>query len=559
MLQIVITNNIRIRGCPVPLRAEITKALTYNNPEYIDRKKKRRPTWGIESKIPLYLYDQEALVVPRGYLPELVGLLQKNGYDPLRIIQDDLTDGLPVDFGPWNPTYQLKEDQQPAVDAAFKQNGILVAPAGAGKTVLGLCYVYMKRRPALWLTHTKDLLYQSAGEAVKILKGVGRIGILGDGKTDWGDGKLIVATVQTLAANPRLIDALKPLIGTVVIDEAHHFPAPAFIDVAGKFPAVNMLGITATPTRKDGLEMYMYRGIGPQVYKIERDGLYDAGRLIKPEVKFIYTDFTYDQKSSVLDNVDAGGEDLIYHDLIKALISDVDRAKMVAENILDAAPKGPTLVLTESIRYCYTLRDIVVELARQRYGHVPRIAVVHGPLQKHTWRVAKNKATAEAALEAGEAIDYRYSNSKRRWEMRVEQYTEAEMAAWQIPGARRKAIIEAAAARKVDILFATQLAREGLNLPHLTVGHLAMPKRGDTGGRASGASVEQEIGRIMRPDPQNPDKIATWYDYVDYSVGVFQGQYQSRRAVYRRLGLKLPKKPRTERDEIEDFLLTMKY
>ena len=181
MLQIVVTNNIRIRGCPVPLRADITKALTYNNPEYIDRKKKKRPTWGIESKIPLYLYDQEALVVPRGYLPELVGLLQKNGYDPLRIIQDDLTDGLPVDFGPWNPTYQLKEDQAPAVDAAFKQNGILVAPAGAGKTVLGLCYIYMKRRPALWITHTKDLLYQSAGEAAKILKGVGRIGIIGDG------------------------------------------------------------------------------------------------------------------------------------------------------------------------------------------------------------------------------------------------------------------------------------------------------------------------------------------------------------------------------------------
>jgi superfamily II DNA or RNA helicase len=108
--------------------------------------------------------------------------------------------------------------------------------------------------------------------------------------------------------------------------------------------------------------------------------------------------------------------------------------------------------------------------------------------------------------------------------------------------------------KEIQILFATQLAREGLDMPHLTVGHMVMPKRGDDGSKANGGSVEQEIGRIQRKDPANPDKKAAWYDYVDYNVGVFKQQYQSRRKVYKRLGIALPKKPKTEKDEIESFL-----
>ena len=85
--------------------------------------------------------------------------------------------------------------------------------------------------------------------------------------------------------------------------------------------------------------------------------------------------------------------------------------------------------------------------------------------------------------------------------------------------AQRKDILEACDRKEVDILFATQLAREGLDMQHLAVGHMVMPKRGDSRESSSGSSVEQEIGRIMRPDRNNPDKEAYWFDYVDYNVG----------------------------------------
>ncbi len=73
-------------------------------------------------------------------------------------------------------------------------------------------------------------------------------------------------------------------------------------------------------------------------------------------------------------------------------------------------------------------------------------------------------------------------------------------------------------------------------------------------------NLEQEIGRIMRKDPKNPDKKAVWYDYVDASVGVLKGQYYSRRKVYKRLGINLPSKPKNaDKDVIDGLLDNIKF
>lgn len=561
MLQIFVTNHIRIRGPNTPLRAAITKALTLDNPAFVERKKRRQPTYGLDPRIQLYVFDRGDIIIPRGFLEELYAILATHGIDASKVITIRQTKVDPISFGPWNEKYVLKEDQVPAVEAATQRNGTVVAPAGSGKTVIGLNYVYRMAQPALWLTHTTDLLYQTVERAYDALEGVGKIGILGDGKQDWGSGKLIVATVQTLQANPHLVDALNPLIGTVVVDEAHHFPAPAFIEVAGKFAAANMIGLTATPDRKDRLEVYMYRGIGPAVYEIKRDGLYDSGRLIKPEVRFVYTSFDYEQASdrNEIDAVDAGGEELNYRELLDELIYDEGRAKLVAETILEAAPKNYSIVLSESVRYCYIVRDWVERFAKARWGVVPRIEVVHGPLQQYTWQRAHNEIHARKVIQAGNGVDLRQNARTNIWEVKVPKYTPAEMKEWQVTDSMRRDIMERASRKEIDILFATQLAREGLDMPHLTVGHMIMPKRGDASDSKNGAAVEQEIGRIMRPDPANPNKKAIWFDYVDYDVGVFQSQYYSRRSVYKRLGLVVPKKPKTEREAIDEFLATMPW
>ena len=564
LLQINVKNNIRIRGASTPLKAAITTALTKDNPAYVEAIKKRRPTWGLEPKLRLYIQDMGDIVAPRGFLEDLKALLQAQGYDPGKVIAYNQVEGNPVDFGPWNLQYKIRPYQKPFIDAIVAANGVGIAPAGAGKTIMGCAAINEIGRPTLWLTHTKDLMYQTKTRAEATLGGVGKIGLLGDGITDWGDGKLIIATVQTLQANPYLVEALDPIIGLIIIDEAHHFPAAQFIEVAGKFSAARILGLTATPDRKDRLEMYMYSGIGPQLYAIDRGHLYEGGSLLKPEIKFIFTKFDYEQASlKEGTSVDAGGEDLDYVELMQHLIKDSERADLIADTILDYIDRGTGLVLAESVRYLFYLKEKVVARAKARGLKYPQIAVVHGGLQRYTWRVAKSKTAAVDMLKNEEAIDYKYDGTARRWKVKVEQYTEEEFKGWQVTTKKRKEMLDDVRAKKFDLLFATQLAREGLDIDHLTVEHMVTPKRGDDNDKDNGSAVEQELGRIQRPDPNNPNKAPILIDYVDYNVGIFQGQYYSRRKVYKRLGLTVPgkeKRPKdVERDIIDDFLSSMPF
>lgn len=542
-----VSNNVRLCGLTTKSRAAVTAAFTVDNPVYQARAAKKQPTWGIEKKLKLYVQDGMDLILPRGVqLEELAKLIAPVGLKAAW----DTTIVPPIDFGAWNTQYPLKDDQRPAVSACLIGNGVLIAPAGSGKTVMGMRYIWERQQPALWITHTKDLMYQSKKRAETLMEGVGEVGVLGDGVVRWGDGKLIVATVQTLAQNPQWIEALNPLIGTIVVDEAHHFPALSFIETVGQFKAAYMLGLTATPDRKDKLEVYMYRGIGPELYLIDRTGLYDSGRLIKPEVRFVFTDFEYEQASlrSRSGSVDAGGEELDYRDLLNRLIEDPARIQLIVHQIMQHR-EAYQIVITESVRYCYRLRDLLAMTDPQL-----KVAIVHGPLQRYVWRAAGSKRRAESLVQCGEAMEYRYSDRLRRWEVKYEQYKAAEYAAWQISSAERKRRLQLCEKQEIDVLIATQLAREGLDLPHLSVGHMAMPKRGDSAGSKNGASVEQEIGRIMRPDPDNPNKQAIWYDYVDDRIGILKSQYYSRRSVYKRLQIKLPRQ-KSGMEEIEKYLM----
>src|SRR5699024_10584414 len=208
----------------------------------------------------------------------------------------------------------------------------------------------------------------------------------------------------------------------------------------------------------------------------------------------------YASNKNELNAVDAGGDELDYNDLLQHLISDEERLQLVAETIVNNAGKGHAIVITESVRYCFEIEKRVNELLPNA-----RTAVVHGGLTRYKW-VAKQPPGHLILEEKRTSKGVRY---------KVENYTENEFQAWQVSKKERETIIHRANNKEVDILFATQLAREGLDMPHLTVGHMVMPKRGDTGKNKDGGAVEQEIGRIMRRDPNNENKQAVWFDYVD--------------------------------------------
>lgn len=78
-----------------------------------------------------------------------------------------------------------------------------------------------------------------------------------------------------------------------------------------------------------------------------------------------------------------------------------------------------------------------------------------------------------------------------------------------------------AADGETRVIFATKLADEGLDLPHLDALFLAAPVR-------SPGRVLQRLGRIMRPAPGKEDAVV--YDFVDEQVGILRAQ--ARRRLY---------------------------
>lgn len=554
-MNIVVSNNIRITGAPGPVIVQITNDLTIDNPEYKKRKMRRQPVWGCPSKLTLYTYDGQALVVPNGYMDSLAKAcdLSTSHIEYKRCM------GMRRDFGPWNDRYAPRGYQREAVNEVVgrhRDHGCIVVPAAGGKTLIGLRIVYERRVTALWVTHTLDLAKQAAERAKLYMPDVGDVGMFGNGAHDWGSGKLIVATLQTLSANPQLVEQLNTLVGTVIVDECHHMPAASFMDTIGKLNAASVVGLTATPERKDGLEFYMYMGIGPKLYEMARQALYDAGNLIKPEIKFVYTKFAYEQASlrNKINSVDAGGEQLDYRELLDKLIADEPRLQLIAETV--AQQEGYQIVIADSIEYCHRLQEEILK----RVPHSTRVAVVHGPLQRYGWRVTSSENMAKQLMESGEAVEYKYDKRVRRWKVKTPNYNDLDYERWNITPTTRKSIMQEAAAGHIKILIATgQLVQEGLDFPFLQHGHLTTPKRGDAHGGKNGVSVEQAIGRIMRADPRNPDKKAVWWDYVDYGVGVLKAQYNSRRKVYTRLGLKCPNKEKRSKEDIAALLEGLKY
>jgi len=67
------------------------------------------------------------------------------------------------------------------------------------------------------------------------------------------DGSVYITTFQFLLKNPDVVEYLARRIGLVVVDEAHTIGSEVFTKVMTEFPAKYRLGLSATPTRSDGL------------------------------------------------------------------------------------------------------------------------------------------------------------------------------------------------------------------------------------------------------------------------------------------------------------------
>lgn len=265
------------------------KNLIMANPQYFKMVSMGKKAWGIEKNIVFYMWYQGRLILPRGLLKTLYDM-----FPDLGLYDNRMNKCSPVRY---QSEIRLRSYQEPSIQAVRSgKQGIIVMPCGAGKTETALQIIAELGQPALWITHTTDLLNQSLGRARDKLHLSGeQIGIIGGGEYSVGT-HITFSTVQSLRNKD--LDSLAGRFGTVVVDECHRAFMSAgklsmFQDVIGRIPALYRIGITASEHRSDGLLCGMYYLLGRKLYEVSQEQLNECGNIVAPRIISIPTGYQY--------------------------------------------------------------------------------------------------------------------------------------------------------------------------------------------------------------------------------------------------------------------------
>lgn len=239
-VEIVLSGRVEIpvaRMTP-DLRDRLRRTAAFANPEFFERERARLSTHKTSRVIACHEDTGDRLLLPRGCLDGVVDEIEATGAGVT--IRDQRSDGAPI---PVTFAGALTSPQQAAVKAlAAHETGVLVAPPGAGKTVMATALIAKRARTTLVLVHRRPLLEQWISRLAESDQ-------IGSPTTTPGSSGVDIAMVQTLT---RRADVDLSRYGHVIVDECHHVPAFTVERLLRDVPARAITGLTATPQRRDG-------------------------------------------------------------------------------------------------------------------------------------------------------------------------------------------------------------------------------------------------------------------------------------------------------------------
>lgn len=346
--------------------------------------------------------------------------------------------------------------------------GILQAPPGSGKTQVALSVIRTLHKRTLWITHTQDLLKQSYERAAKYFD-KSCLGTITEGKVNCGEF-ITFATVQTLCGID--MDRYRDYWDVIVVDECHRVCVSAksvgmFQKVLNNLSAKWKYGLSATVHRSDGLIFATICLLGKVIATIDKAAVGD--KIVKVQVQPVPTEWQI-----TTDCLDFDGT-LNYTKLISGMTNSEERNNVIIDRIVSSA-ESPQLILSARVEHLHKLYEMLPESL------------------KNTACVIDGSMTSK-----------------------IEKLT-------------RERFIEQMRAGEKNILFATYtLAKEGLDIPRLSVLHMVTPQ-------SDYAVITQSVGRVARAYPGKGQPIV--YDYVDKSTYLVKS-FKKRCTTYRKEGIEI--------------------
>jgi superfamily II DNA or RNA helicase len=369
-LSVTLANLVYFEKAQLPqaLANRLIRLAAFQNPEFYKAQAMRMSVWDKPRVIGNAENYPQHIALPRGCLDAAVDLLRANG------VACDLSDerfgGEPIDV---SLVGTLRLDQEAAVAGMLHHDtGVLCAPTAFGKTVTAAAMIARRGVNTLVLVHRTELLKQWQ-ERLQTFLGVskGVIGTIGGGKAK-PTGKIDIAVMQSLSRQGE-VDPLVENYGQVIVDECHHVGAVSFDAILKRTKAKYVLGLTATPIRRDGQQPIIFMQCGPIRYTAAKPASAPHDLEVIPRSRF----------NRIEVPTDVG-----IQDVFRYLANDQGRTNAIAMEVKRAYEMGrKVLVLTARTDH---LDGIKIALD----GQVPAPFVLHGRMSK------KQRAALIAELEA---------------------------------------------------------------------------------------------------------------------------------------------------------------
>jgi superfamily II DNA or RNA helicase len=343
-VQIVRANLLYVekQGLPPAMMNRLVRLAAFQNPEFYKAQAMRLPTYEKPRVIACGQDFPKHIAVPRGCLMEVLALLQAHSIRPE--VRDERFAGTPIaaEFDG-----QLRQVQEEAVAGiSSHDDGILCAPTAFGKTAVAAWLIAKRKVNTLILVHRQQLLDQWQERLAMFLNmPAGSIGHIGGGKMH-RTGHIDVAVIQSLYQKEVVKDFVAEY-GQVIVDECHHISAFTFEQVMKQVKAKYVVGLTATPTRKDGHHPIIYMQCGPVRFSMSAKAMAEMNPF-EHRVVPCHTDFRMPPDLT----------EATIQDVYGALSNDALRNAMIADDIVRAIESGRSPLLltgrTEHLQYFAT-------------------------------------------------------------------------------------------------------------------------------------------------------------------------------------------------------------
>ena len=357
------------------LRNRIIRLAAFQNPEFYKAQAMRFPTFDKPRIINCCEDFPKYIGIPRGYLEEIISLLESLNIEVQLI--DERFHGEPVDV---KFIGTLRPEQEKAAEAMLNSDtGVLSASTAFGKTVIAIYLIAKRGVNTLILVHRRQLLDQWVARVSSFLNlDPKKIGQIGGGKRK-PSGVIDVAIIQSISRKG-IVDDIVGEYGHLIVDECHHISARSFEIAARQSKAKYITGLSATVIRKDGHHPIIFMNCGPVRYKVD-DRKQADNRPFSHKVIVRSTDF---QIPAHLINK----ESLMIHELYAALIVDEKRNQMIVEDIVRAVNEGRIpVVLTER-------REHLEKLSSLLSSKVENIFIMKGGMGKKQRKTLADKMKA---------------------------------------------------------------------------------------------------------------------------------------------------------------------